>query len=110
MDTKPLWTGDVAAMRIQGMWQTRIGKQFMRSLVRKAFKRLRNMATGQWYFRNDITGTMTTKLPSLLGGELWDPNDMREWGVFEMEIWSRPRAPHPGLPVSRVLLVLGITR
>jgi hypothetical protein len=88
-DLVPLWTDDIAAIRIQGMWQTYLAKQWIRSVVRTNYKRILDPLSGEFFYRNKVTKHMMWSLPNLLGGERWNPMDMREWDVQEVTVWLR---------------------
>ena len=42
-DIRPMWTEDVAAMRIQGMWKVHEFRSFIRSVVRGRSRRARHI-------------------------------------------------------------------
>jgi hypothetical protein len=88
-DLVPLWTADIAAIRIQGMWQTYLAKQWIRSVVRSNYKRILDPLSGDFFYKNKITKHMMWSLPNLLGKERWNPMDMREWDVYEVCVWFR---------------------
>lgn len=88
-DLVPLWTDDIAAIRIQGMWQTYKAKQWIRSVVRTNYQRILDPLSGDYFYRNKITKHQMWSLPNLLGGERWNPLDMRDWTVYEVCVWLR---------------------
>jgi hypothetical protein len=64
-------------------------KRFMRKLVRKNFEYLYDPITGRRFFRNKVNDHSMWRKPRMLGREMWDPEDVREWGVEEVVFFLR---------------------
>mmetsp|Transcript_10082 Transcript_10082/g.26323 ORF Transcript_10082/g.26323 Transcript_10082/m.26323 type:complete len:523 (-) Transcript_10082:206-1774(-) len=88
-DIRPMWTEDVAAMRIQGMWKLHEARAFIRSIVRGAFQQKTDPLSGKHFYYNTHNHHTAWEIPDLLGNERWDPNDIREWEVKDVVIWLR---------------------
>ena len=88
-DCKVLFTRDLAALRIQFAFRTMKAKQFMRTLVRHFFRYHYDTITGKWFYLNTVNSHSMWRKPYMLGRELWDPDDVRMWGVSEVEYFFR---------------------
>lgn len=88
-ELRPLWTDDIAAMMIQGMWKAHLARQFMMSFVRQHFIRIWNPMQGCFMFKNKETGKVVGMMPTLTGKNKWQPDDVREWSTADVVVWVR---------------------
>jgi len=88
-DIPLLFTKDVATLRIQLFCRLVLAKKKAKLLARLRIQRIFDPITGSFLYQNLSNGVLSTKMPYILGSELWDPNNIRNWTVDQVKLYFR---------------------
>ena len=80
-----LFTPDVAALIIQRKWRAILIHEFLKIILRKTYERQWDPVRGEWKYVHKDTLEELLHKPLCLRGDHWDPNEIPEWTVEEVD-------------------------
>lgn len=88
-DIEPLFTDDVAAIRIQRRWRQCTLRALLCALVRREFEYALDFSDGLFKYYNKTSGEWLNNKPLILRTQLWDPNDVSRWTAEDVILFLR---------------------
>lgn len=89
-DIDPVYTADIAALRIQRKWRAVLVRRFFYALVRASFEQQWDAVHGRFNYYHRATETIWEHKPKLLGNQPWDPNYVPDWDMDRVRPVSIP--------------------